>query len=449
MNVISGISVTDDLESVIGDCDVIIDFSKAPLGTSTYYLTNEGPDSPFGGLAVEPSDIANPLATGVIMRFDLVAAVGADTSADPSVVGELVLPAITNLPAPAVTRKLSLNENHSHILHDVGPEGAKLGMVTFDPNSGMPMGMGMEWMHAVTERVTMGDTEVWELYNFTMDAHPIHVHEVLFQVVNREVFDPMMTGYGVPRAPEAWESGFKDTVISYPGEITRIKARFDLPGRYVWHCHIVEHEDNEMMRPYYIDPVGGFARTGVLDSFTRRNGALASTWVGERSRFTILNNQARVLLDGSVRWNTVFSANQEAFFRFSIVSPTATIQALLLKFNGASQYDANASFIEVAYQHQLNRVEVFTKDINLSYVSRAIFTGVTFASGDVFGARAVADGTVAVYKNGIPLGSCNLYAGPKPWSPTFVEGGGRIGVWFFEQKAADSGFDDFGGGTMF
>ena len=52
--------------------------------------------------------------------------------------------------------------------------------------------------------------------------------------------------------PEAWETGAKDTVIAYPGEITRVKARFDLPGLYVWHCHIVEHEDNEMMRPYSV-----------------------------------------------------------------------------------------------------------------------------------------------------------------------------------------------------
>ncbi len=54
------------------------------------------------------------------------------------------------------------------------------------------------------------------------------------------------------RPPEAWETGPKDTVIAYPGEITRVKARFDLPGLYVWHCHIVEHEDNEMMRPYRV-----------------------------------------------------------------------------------------------------------------------------------------------------------------------------------------------------
>jgi FtsP/CotA-like multicopper oxidase with cupredoxin domain len=59
---------------------------------------------------------------------------------------------------------------------------------------------------------------------------------------------------GNPRPPEAWESGFKDTVTSYPGEVTRIKAQFKNPGQFVWHCHIVEHEDNEMMRPYRIGP---------------------------------------------------------------------------------------------------------------------------------------------------------------------------------------------------
>jgi FtsP/CotA-like multicopper oxidase with cupredoxin domain len=59
---------------------------------------------------------------------------------------------------------------------------------------------------------------------------------------------------GQPRPPEAWEIGLKDTVIAYPGEVTRIKAKFDTPGTFVWHCHIVEHEDNEMMRPYRIGP---------------------------------------------------------------------------------------------------------------------------------------------------------------------------------------------------
>ncbi len=70
-----------------------------------------------------------------------------------------------------------------------------------------------------------------------------------FEVVNREAI-----GGGPPRPPESWESGRKDTVIAYPGEITRVKALFDRPGLFVWHCHIVEHEDNEMMRPYRVVP---------------------------------------------------------------------------------------------------------------------------------------------------------------------------------------------------
>ena len=60
---------------------------------------------------------------------------------------------------------------------------------------------------------------------------------------------------GTPRPPEAWETGWKDTVIAYPGEVTRIKMQFDKPGFYVWHCHIVEHKDNEMMGPYHVGPI--------------------------------------------------------------------------------------------------------------------------------------------------------------------------------------------------
>jgi spore coat protein A len=56
----------------------------------------------------------------------------------------------------------------------------------------------------------------------------------------------------VPTPPESWETGFKDTVTAYPGQVTRVRAQFNTPGQFVWHCHIVEHEDNEMMRPYVV-----------------------------------------------------------------------------------------------------------------------------------------------------------------------------------------------------
>jgi FtsP/CotA-like multicopper oxidase with cupredoxin domain len=143
-------------------------------------------------------------------------------------------------------------------MHHDGPAEAMLGNVD---DMGMPM--HQMWMDPVTENPNVGDTEVWEFYNYTADAHPMHVHEVAFEVVNREslVLDSV-TGepvrpvqlVGNPRPPEPWETGFKDTVIAYPGEVTRVKAQFLAPGQFVWHCHIVEHEDNEMMRPYRIGP---------------------------------------------------------------------------------------------------------------------------------------------------------------------------------------------------
>jgi FtsP/CotA-like multicopper oxidase with cupredoxin domain len=114
----------------------------------------------------------------------------------------------------------------------------------------------------VTENPAVGATEVWEIYNTTGDAHPMHVHEVVFEVLNRqdiladeETQEVQVVPGSAPVAPEPWETGFKDTVIAYPGQVTRIRAQFNTPGQFVWHCHIVEHEDNEMMRPYRIGPV--------------------------------------------------------------------------------------------------------------------------------------------------------------------------------------------------
>jgi FtsP/CotA-like multicopper oxidase with cupredoxin domain len=105
----------------------------------------------------------------------------------------------------------------------------------------------------VTENPKLGDTEEWSIYNFTADAHPIHIHLVRFQVMDRQNIpglDP--TDIPVTEAVQPWEKGFKDTVITYPGMITKVKAKFDISGLYVWHCHILEHEDNEMMRPFFV-----------------------------------------------------------------------------------------------------------------------------------------------------------------------------------------------------
>ncbi|HET7929105.1 MAG TPA: multicopper oxidase [Actinomycetota bacterium] len=236
--------------------DLIVDFTNVAVGD--YVLANVGPDEPFGGGEPgEPPDgdfeMADPNTTGQIMQFRVVPAVAADPTTPPRF---LVLPTITPLPAPTTTRPLALMEQASDFWD--GPAEAVLGTVDGDGDPTAHM-----WEESVTENPDVGDTEMWEFYNFTADAHPMHVHEVAFEVVNRQALvvnedgetEPPARLDGDPRPPEDWESGFKDTVIVYPGEVTRLRMRFTNEGQFVWHCHIVEHEDNEMMRPYRIGPV--------------------------------------------------------------------------------------------------------------------------------------------------------------------------------------------------
>jgi spore coat protein A, manganese oxidase len=243
--------------------DLIVDFTDVPVGS--HVLGNLGPDEPFGGgvpgVDFEPSD---PQATGQVLQFRVVPAVAPDPTTPPQ---HLVLPAITPLPPESLTRPLALIEmagigegeagEPPEQVEIEGPIEAQLGNVI----AGLPV--PRHWGHEITENPAVGSTEVWEFYNTTADAHPMHVHEVTFQVVNREglVQDPDEDAVALPihldgnvTPPEAGESGFKDTVIAYPGQVTRIKAKFDSPGQFVWHCHILEHEDNEMMRPYRIGP---------------------------------------------------------------------------------------------------------------------------------------------------------------------------------------------------
>ena len=224
--------------------DVIVDFTNVPVGTEII-LQNLGPDEPFGGGTPGVDfDPADPNTTGQVMQFRVVAATGTDPSTPPS---QLVLPSITKLGVASNTRQVSLNEEDSAVLPGIGPRAALLGVV--DSNGTTPVGISKVWDDPITENPAFNATEVWEIYNFTEDAHPIHIHEVQFEVVNRQPFG------GATRGPESSETAFKDTVIAYPGEITRVKAKFDIPGLFVWHCHIVEHEDNEMMRPYRVGPM--------------------------------------------------------------------------------------------------------------------------------------------------------------------------------------------------
>jgi FtsP/CotA-like multicopper oxidase with cupredoxin domain len=285
--------------------DTIVDFRGLADGTEVTLL-NVGPDEPFGG-GIPGVDFApaDPGTTGTVMKFVVNASLlgasptdpgGATPATDPSL---LLLNAEGPLGPTDGSRDVSLNEAVSEMVcaialpsgkirriasvlpgpsfeddcqaaggESFGPEAALLG--TVDTSGSVPLGVPLMWTDMtgtstpiavtlqsgvsvevnVTENPTRGDTEEWSLYNFTEDAHPIHLHLVRFAVMGRIGIDgsPSIVG----NAPQPWETGFKDTVIAYPGEVTTVKATFDVAGLYVWHCHIVEHEDNEMMRPYVV-----------------------------------------------------------------------------------------------------------------------------------------------------------------------------------------------------
>ena len=172
--------------------------------------------------------------------------VGKNASKDPGVLPQTLRPVSKIVESSAIkTRTLSLVE----------VDDLKQRPVTMLLNNA-------HWSMPVTENPVLDSTEIWELVNTTDDSHPIHLHLVRFQILDRRNFDIgayWSTGQVKYRAPampaSAAELGWKDTVRADPGMVTRIIVKFEgYTGRYVWHCHILEHEDNEMMRPFDVLP---------------------------------------------------------------------------------------------------------------------------------------------------------------------------------------------------
>jgi spore coat protein A len=217
--------------------NVLIDFSGAE--GKSFVLSND---------AKAPFPDGDDVIPGDVMLFRVTRhRHGRDTPALPT---SLVPPQNLSPHTAVKTRDLVLSEADS-----ADPYG--------NPIVGL---INAPWDDPVTETPKAGSVEIWRIINTTEDAHPIHVHLVQFQILDRQPFDEtqypnrlVFTGPRVP-PPHNEQGAFKDTVKTFPGEVTRIIARFDLPTgtqihdgekfRYVLHCHILEHEDNEMMRPY-------------------------------------------------------------------------------------------------------------------------------------------------------------------------------------------------------
>ena len=221
--------------------DVILDFTDHK--GSVFAVTNDGAAPyPRGGQVV-PSEVLLFRVTKPL------------SSNDASLIPQKLVPFQELNPADAVRERflaVSEQERMSDGYTMIGLLGQK------------------RWCDPITEDPKAGSTEIWSFLNTTGDVHPIHLHLAKFQVLNRQPFDPVaflqnqkVVFTGIPRAPEANERpAWKDTIKTYPGMITRVIVKFDLPSNarvtpgkellYVWHCHILEHEDNEMMRPFKV-----------------------------------------------------------------------------------------------------------------------------------------------------------------------------------------------------
>jgi spore coat protein A len=172
-----------------------------------------------------------------------------------------------------VDRRLTLNEDfddYGRLIQTIGTFTSR----SID-NHGIPT-WGLPYMAPTTETPRAGAIEVWQIFNLTGDTHPIHIHLVNVQIIQRQPFaglpgaegvDWRYTGRAIP--PDANEIGWKETVRMNPGEVTTVIAQFSLPSlptaamrdavsprtgghEYVWHCHILEHEEHDMMRPLVV-----------------------------------------------------------------------------------------------------------------------------------------------------------------------------------------------------
>jgi spore coat protein A len=234
--------------------DVIVDFSR--IAGQTVAMLND----PL------PSAVSSPApALGQVMEFRVGTRV---TSRGPTSVPARLPGTMPALGAPSVTRNMTLEEVEDPI--------------TLSPAYGSMNGRKFDDPRGVQDRPRLGSTEDWNLINLTGDTHPIHLHLIQFQVMDRTPFDavgyqsaldsaravnpdaanpsPQQYVTGRAAAPDANERGWKDTVRANPGEITRLRAKWTLPTglsapqQYVYHCHILEHEDNSMMRPMQLVP---------------------------------------------------------------------------------------------------------------------------------------------------------------------------------------------------
>jgi spore coat protein A, manganese oxidase len=238
------VALTTLLQAPAERLDVILDFTGK--SGQFFVLKNDGP-APFpGGGEVVPTEI---------MMFRVTKPLSSpDTT---------TIPAVLN-PVPNTIDPASAVNSRNLVMTELDRASDGFPIIALLDNK--------NWDDPVTEDPRAGSTEIWNLINTTGDGHPKHIHLVQFQVLSRQAFNlnkfdstGQLEFIGNPQPPAPEEvNAYKDVVKSLPGTVTKLIMKFDLPTgtpittgqrfHFVWHCHILEHEDNEMMRPY--DVVG-------------------------------------------------------------------------------------------------------------------------------------------------------------------------------------------------
>ncbi len=286
--------------TILNDSGVVV-AGSGPLAGGQVIMENWGADAPYDGSVIPTvaATLLDPvLAAGhaallipEIMAFNVVAI--NSTLTPPATVADVPTP--TAAWAAATT----LNTIPSMLLNpNQNPDPRKVSLVEIKDLWGrtMPTIDARGFMEIPqTEMIARNQTQVWEIVNTTVDAHPMHLHQVAFQTLGRYIINtvPVTTATGVPTvdpltglnvtaldvvyaqtvppydsisyvvnplspaliAPDPSEAGWKDTIMCPPGQVTRVIAKFDIVGQYVWHCHILSHEEHDMMRPMKIAPV--------------------------------------------------------------------------------------------------------------------------------------------------------------------------------------------------
>jgi FtsP/CotA-like multicopper oxidase with cupredoxin domain len=242
--------------------DILVDFSNLPAGI-TIVLANA---------ILTTGTEAEKETVGQVMQFTVTSVAGFAPKTLPSQLNATLISSFPTLQ--------KINKRRMLTLIEASGAGGTLAMYLD----------GQYWSAPISETPELGSTEEWVVVNPTDSAHPIHLHLIQFQIVSRQTFDnttymadwtalngqiplshltknlPSLSPYltGQPVSPAANEQGWKDTALMYAGQVTTIRVRFAQqdgssfpfdatagPG-YVWHCHLLEHEDNEMMRPYKV-----------------------------------------------------------------------------------------------------------------------------------------------------------------------------------------------------